>query len=95
MNLIDLVEKAVEGYRHTPIMDGSLNLESRMELRTLIGAVASQKHLRTTLSEMRSAGYQENSPALKVFKDRLRNVETTLKTLEGKYGKITSIQYQT
>lgn len=95
MTLTNAVEKIVENYRQNPTLPATLSLERRQEIKAIIGAIASQKQLQKTLSNMRSAGYQENSPALRIFQDRLRVVETTLKNLEGTYGKITNLQYQT
>lgn len=92
MTLATLIEQAVEKNRNSPIVSSK---GGASELKKIIGAVASQKMLQRTLSNMRSAGYQENSPALRIFIDRLRVIEGTLKNLEGTYGKITNLQYQT
>lgn len=95
MKLANLAEKAVDIYRQNPLMDGTLDLRRRGELKGIIGAIASQKHLHRTISSMRSEGYQENSPAIRVFLNRLEPIESLLKRYEVAYGQITKLPYLT
>ena len=95
MKLADAVQKAVEIYRQNPTLDAKLGKQRRGELRGVIGCVASQGHLQRTISDMRFAGYQENSPAIRLFYNRLSEVEAQLKQFEVAYGSITKLPYLT
>lgn len=95
MSLADLAKVAVELYRDSPLMDGRLPKERRIQLKRTIGCIASQHHLHKTISSMRSEGYQENSQAMRVMFSRLTDVEAELKRLEVAYGTITKLPYLT
>ncbi|CCE60783.1 hypothetical protein tf_26 [Pseudomonas phage tf] len=84
------VTEAVKVYRDSPNTYGhESNDELRRELKTLMGANASQVHLQESIKSAlgdSEAGYVEESLGIRHLWERLKAAEDILRAAEGVYG---------
>ncbi len=95
MSLKEVVQQTMETIRDNPNWPMKMDPQSRKNAKELLCAVASQRHLQNTIRDMQSTGYSENSPAIRVFLNRLEEVENTLKRYEVAYGEVSKLPYLT
>ena len=84
-------EKLLEAYRHTTMLPATLRQPLRGALKCVLANAASVEHLKATISSMISSDppYNEHSPIMANFKNRLNSAEANLvKAEEVLYGSL-------